>query len=395
MTRPSLLFYCQHSVGMGHLMRSLALVRALSARANVTLVVGGHMPSIAAIDGVRVVAMPPVGLDENGALVSRDRRRRLDRALHTRRDILLHTYRRVRPQAVVIELFPFGRHKFTSELEPMLLEARGERAAPLVCCSLRDILVNRAEKQAQHDARTARMLQAYFDAVLVHSDPAFARLEESVGPDVRLPVPVQYTGFVHQPTRPDARRQIRSGSIVVSAGGGLVGESLLRAALDAQALVPPATRRPMVLVAGPFLPEAAWRRLRRRAERVPDATVRRSVANLAGELCHAAASISQCGYNTAMDLIASGVPALVIPFGDARENEQLTRARRLEAIGALRVLTQPELNPERLASEIVLLRSFRPVAGTLSLHGAERTADIIESLLDARVYRCSAERKSA
>lgn len=387
MTRPSLLFYCQHSVGMGHLMRSLALARGLGARADVTLAVGGNVPRIARVDGVRVVALPPVGLDDNGALVSRDRRRRLDRALEMRRTMLLETYRTLRPHAVVIELFPFGRHKFAPELEPLLSEARGDNQRPLVCCSLRDILISRNTSQAHHDARATRMLAAYFDCVLVHSDPAFARLEESVGSGMRMPVPVHYTGFVHERRQPDRRPQVPPGSIVVSAGGGLVGEPLLTAALLAQSLVPRGVRRPMTIVAGPFLPGAALGRLRRLAERVPDGTVRRSVADLAGELRHAAASISQCGYNTAMDVIESRVPALVVPFGDAGEDEQLKRARRLQALGVLRVLPPSELSPARLASEIVALASFRPAATTLNLRGAERTADIVDRLLASRAAK--------
>jgi predicted glycosyltransferase len=133
MTRPALLFYCQHSVGMGHLMRSLALTRALAARFDVTLVVGGRVPKMAAADRQRIVALPPVGLDRIGALASRDRRRRLDRAQDLRRRILLDTFHKIRPQAVVVELFPFGRHKFTSELEPMLAEARA--AGPDQSCA--------------------------------------------------------------------------------------------------------------------------------------------------------------------------------------------------------------------------------------------------------------------
>jgi predicted glycosyltransferase len=79
--RPRLLFYCQHSVGMGHLMRSVALTRALSARFDVTFVSGGAVPHVAATRRLQMVLLPPVGVDESGALVSRDRRRRLDRAL--------------------------------------------------------------------------------------------------------------------------------------------------------------------------------------------------------------------------------------------------------------------------------------------------------------------------
>jgi predicted glycosyltransferase len=114
-------------------MRSLALTRALAARFDVTLVVGGRVPKMAAADRQRIVALPPVGLDRIGALASRDRRRRLDRAQDLRRRILLDTFHKIRPQAVVVELFPFGRHKVTSELEPMLAEARA--AGPDQSCA--------------------------------------------------------------------------------------------------------------------------------------------------------------------------------------------------------------------------------------------------------------------
>ena len=391
MTRPSLLFYCQHSVGMGHLMRSLALARGLAGRVDVTLVVGGRVPKIADTDGLRVIPMPPVGLDEHGVLVSRDRRRRLARALEERRAILLQTYRAVRPQAIVVELFPFGRHKFAAELEPMLTAARQDDSAPLVCCSLRDILISRS-RQSRHDRRTSALLSTYFDVVLVHSDPRFAQLQQSLGADEHIPVPVYHTGFVHERGRPRLRPQIRPRSVIVSAGGGLVGEPLLRTALDAQCILPAPSRRPMTIVAGPFLPEAAWQRLRHHAELVPDVTMRRSVRDLAGELRRAAASISQCGYNTAMDLIDSSVPALVVPFGDGDEDEQRKRADRLEALGAVRVLPQADLTPERLAAEMEALSSFRPVPAGLNLRGAESTSDIIARLLRERVERADSRR---
>ena len=66
------------------------------------------------------------------------------------------------------------------------------------------------------------------DAVLVHSDPRFARLEDTFGASLR--VPVHYTGFVTGPVPAPARREP---VIVVSAGGGRVGEPLLRAAIEA------------------------------------------------------------------------------------------------------------------------------------------------------------------
>jgi len=75
----------------------------------------------------------------------------------------------------------------------------------------------------------------------------------------------------------------------------------------------------------------------------------RSVPDLYSELAQARASISQCGYNTAMEIIQAQLPALVVPFADGGEDEQLKRARRLEALSAMRVLEQKQLTPKRMA----------------------------------------------
>jgi predicted glycosyltransferase len=240
------------------------------------------------------------------------------------------------------------------------------------------------------------MLTSYFDAVLVHSDPAFARIEESLAAGVRLPVDVHHTGFVHESTAVDGSRpRLRRPSMIVSAGGGLVGEPLLHAALEAQSLILARLRRPMTIVAGPFLPEDAWRRLRQAVSRTPETAIRRSVPNLALEMRSALGSISQCGYNTAMDLIVSGVPALVVPFGEGAEDEQLKRARRLEALGVLRVLLPSELSPTRLADEMTTLTSFAPAAAKLNLHGARTTADILAAMVHGRTAAAASMRRTA
>ena len=69
------------------------------------------------------------------------------------------------------------------------------------------------------------------------------------------------------------------------------------------------------------------------------------MTDLSAEMAASRLSISQCGYNTALDIVRAGVPALVVPFADGGETEQTDRARRLEALGALRVL--PAEPPER------------------------------------------------
>jgi predicted glycosyltransferase len=316
-------------------------------------------------------------------LVSRDTSNTVEDAEILRQRVILDTFTSLRPEAVLIELFPFGRKKFAKELLPLLQLARnGDAPPPVVACSLRDILVNREQS---HDDLAVERANRYFDAILVHSDPAFARLEETFHPQSALRVPVHNTGFVSSgraihPLPPGKRKR----RVIVSAGGGLVGESLLRAAIEAYFLVAKSERLEMRVIAGPFLPEVAWRELRALAKDKKGLLLKRSVPNLCSELAKARASISQCGYNTAMDLLRSRVPALVVPFDQGRESEQMNRARRLESMGAVRVLPEDELNPQRLADEIRALLRFKPQSGNLNLDGARTSARIMADLVQRR-----------
>ena len=384
MSRPTVLFYCQHSLGLGHLVRSFALAGALAERFRVVLLNGGRLPrGLPVPPGVEVESLPPLGMDLDGTLVSRDGRRSAERALELRRERMHALYAQLRPDVVFVELFPFGRKKFATELVPLLEAAR--EAGALTVCSLRDILVGTRRDQAKFDERASVTANRLFDAILVHSDPQFARLEESFRPATPLCVPVHYTGFVVPgekeralaPTPVPPRRP----RVVASAGGGAYGGGLLRTAAEAHRLELADAGIDMRIVAGPFLSDAEWHALRDAAREQPGLEVRRSVPDLTAELRTAAASVSQCGYNTTLDLLRTGVPALVVPFADGNEDEQTRRAERLERLGAVRVLPADRADAAALADAIKGLLAFRPAPVALDLDGARNTALTVANLL--------------
>jgi predicted glycosyltransferase len=378
-TRPGLLFYCQHSLGLGHAVRSFALATALSERFRVVLACGGELPDgLAAAGEVEVVALPALSASRNRALVSRDRN--LGETRRRRRKLLLETLASVGPAAVVVELFPFGRRKFADELVPLLEAARGTTPRPLVVSSVRDLLVGRGPDQHAHDTLSCVLANGYLDAVFVHSDPRFARLEESFSPTIPLRVPVQHTGFVVQETRAVGPANESEPRVVVSAGGGRVGAPLLRAAVAARSHLPAELR--LEIVAGPFLPETVWTELCEAAQRTPGIDLHRFVPDLAERLRTAQVSASQCGYNTALDLLRTGVPALVVPFVEEQEDEQTRRATRLERCGAVRMLDPEQLAPETLAAEIQATLEFRPRRLDLDLSGAQTSAALLAELLE-------------
>jgi predicted glycosyltransferase len=344
-----LLFYCQHSVGLGHLTRSYALCAALTRRFRVTLLAGGELPAtIAPPRGVELVPLPPLGVGPNG-FGSAHPRFTTERAWAVRSERIRATLRATRPAVVLVELFPFGRAKFARELVPLLEQSRALGA--FTACSVRDILVSSRDDQDAHDERARALADELLDAVFVHSDPRFARLEETFGPSLR--VPVHYTGFVTGPSPDPAGRD---DVVVVSAGGGRVGEPLFREAIEAA----PGDVRVRVIT-GPLFRSPA--RLPERA----NVEVIDAVPDLASELRRARASISQCGYNTALDIVRTRVPALVVPYATPEEDEQTRRARRLEQLGL--VLTGP-IDYERLLA-------FTPSTHALDLDGAQATTELL------------------
>jgi predicted glycosyltransferase/tRNA A-37 threonylcarbamoyl transferase component Bud32 len=385
--RPPLLLHCQHALGLGHLTRSLALAAALAERFEVVILSGGPRPAhIDPPPGVQVVQLPALARDHHGRLLAEDRRRSVGRVKMLRRQMIVDAVRRFSPAVVVVELFPFGRRAFAGEIVAMLDAARAlPGVPPLVACSVRDILVGRGDEQAAFDEWACSHANAHFDLILAHSDPSFARLEESFSPRTPLRMPVIHTGFVaRDPLGPIRRGQrARTRRVVVSAGGGRVGESLLHAAVEAQPELWRSERIAMRLIAGPFLAGRSWRDLRARAHGREGLELRRSVPNLKLELCRATASVSQCGYNTAVDILQARVPALVVPFTAPGEDEQTRRANRLAALGAVRVLDPRELDGPTLASRIrETVRTAAPDVA-LDLNGADASAKALWAMLNS------------
>ena len=381
-SKPKILFYCQHSLGMGHLVRSLALAGSLSEKFRVILLNGGRLPSKMRVpSAVEIINLPPLGFDEDNQLVSRDHRRNVERAQSLRENIILETYRKEKPQVVLIELYPFGRKKFANELAPLLEAAKGSAK---IVCSLRDILVGQRKDQARHDERAIETANRFFDAILVHSDADFAKLEESFQTNLPLKVPIFYTGFVAPKAQisNETKQPKRPKQIIVSAGGGMVGESLLRTAIEAHEILSRRMKIETTIVAGWFLPESDWSNLHDLAKDLKGVHLRRFVPNLRGKMSCADVSISQCGYNTALDVLLSGVAALVVPFGDGNgEDEQTKRALSLEKLGALRILENRNLTAENLAREIEKTLEFQPREISLNMKGGEHSSRVIQNLL--------------
>ena len=98
----------------------------------------------------------------------------------------------------------------------------------------------------------------------------------------------------------------------------------------------------------------------------------------------AALSISQAGYNTALDVISARVRAVLVPFETKSETEQSFRAERMAAAGLAEVVRESELTPERLAVAVDrALASPQPEERSIGVAGANESARIIYKMITA------------
>jgi predicted glycosyltransferase len=379
-TKPKVLFYVQHLLGIGHLARASRIARALVADGfGVTMVTGG-MP-VAGFPGPDIghVALPAIASGSAGfsGLADADGNPVDDAFKDRRRDLLLQTFRALKPDIVIIEAFPFGRRQVRFELIPLLEEIEALPTRPLVVTSLRDILQERTKPG--RDEESVALVERHFDHVLVHGDPLFARLEESFRLHAAIADKVVYTGLVAAPAPPPPSERF---DIVVSAGGGAVGAALIGAALEAAKAL--STSGPWCIVTGPNLPQAEFDRFAADAPAI--VSLFRFRQDFASLLSGARLSVSQAGYNTVCDILRAGCRALLIPFTAGGETEQAVRAERLEKLGLATVLTEEQLSADSMRAAIGnALAGGKHPGHTLDLDGAQRTAALLRAFLDAHL----------
>ncbi|MEM7169138.1 MAG: glycosyltransferase [Pseudomonadota bacterium] len=389
--------YVQHLLGIGHLRRAAVLSKALAGRGLRVVFVSGGCP-VPHLDcgDVDFVQLPPIkSADESFALLGEDGRPIDEPFKSARRDQLLDLYERVRPRALMIELFPFGRRQVRFELLPLLEKARDDRPKPKVFCSLRDILTR--QKSPEKVQWMLDCFNRFFDGAIVHGDPRLIRLEESFPVARDLQAKLHYSGFVIEipavdpqitptgevpsgevPSGEVPSSEVTSSEVIVSAGGGAVAGPLLAASLEARALSPLATA-PWRFLVGHNYPEVDFLQLMAKA---PEGViVERARPDFHQLLTAGQLSISQGGYNTVMELMALGVPSVVVPFAAGVESEQSLRCERLAERGLLTVVAEASLTPRTLADGIeqclARQRDRQEHALSLNWDGATQTAALV------------------
>ncbi|MCJ8142517.1 glycosyl transferase family 28 [Ancylobacter sp. A5.8] len=379
---PRVMIVVTHLLGIGHLARMAAVGREMARQGwTVTLVSGGRPAATVNTQGCTLVQLPPVhcvGSDFSTLYQAPGVVADADHFL-ARREALLATLDATRPEALITELFPFGRRTLGDEFLALLEHAHAQTPRPAILCSIRDVL-NPPSKPGRAEEAEAR-LAAFYDGILFHGASEVVPLDASWPASRAVLRRVLETGYVHDGSRsfPDGGTE-GAGEIIVSGGGSEAGLPLSENALDAARGMPDKRWR---LLVGAGVPAESFERLRTRAP--ANMIVERARPDFPALLGRAALSISQAGYNTVLDLAAANARAILVPFAEGGEREQGIRARELQRRGLAHCLETATLTPDALAGAARdLLAAPRPDWSAIGRDGAARTAEEVSTAIDRR-----------
>ncbi len=380
---PSVFFYVQHLLGIGHLARASRIARAMiDLGMEVTLVTGGMPIQGFPGPGIPHIALPPIAVASGAfaGLVTASGQPADPAYLEARKNQLIAAYHAAKPDIVLTEAFPFGRRQVRFELLPLIDAIDATHPRPALVSSVRDIL--QRNPKAGKDIDTVNLIHRAFDLVLVHGDPSFAALEDSFALADQVIERIAYTGLVCPTLSPIPLVEADRFDVVVSAGGGAAGKHVITCAIEAARLLPQLAK--WLILSGPNMPQTDYDALN---QNLPaNVTLDRFRPDLANLMRGVQLSVSQAGYNTVADILIAGCRALLIPFGGHGETEQTDRAKLLEAIGRTRTLDETTLTPDSLVAEIQreISRPLPPQALNIQTNGATRSAEILLALAKSR-----------
>lgn len=387
--RPTVLLHCQYVYGIGHFVRTLELARGLSEDFEVFVLNGGEaVPNYDIPPGVTCLQLPAIYKEEHlDHLSPVDPALSLDECFASREALIEQLLDRVGVDVLVTEHFPFGL-LFQAEATRLIRRVKERNPAAKIVSSVRDVI--ESEDGGPQDSHVCAVINRFFDMVLVHGDPDVVPISASFPRWREIVVPLHHTGYLVQPP-PSPGPRADPPQLVVSVGGGRLGEELLHAALDAHRAAAREWPHHLVLFAGAFQRDVWKLHARIEAAEGSRATLHEfSRDHYRRTLAGASAVICMGGYNTLLEAVSTGLPTLVYRRTfQGKNTEQALRLSLFERAGLVQVLGPDELGPGPMAARISqLVEGHERPRVRLRMDGAaESRARLLRLVADAAAPR--------
>ncbi|MDT4291429.1 glycosyltransferase [Methylomonas sp. MO1] len=370
--RRKILFYCQSLVGLGHLTSSLLVIRELSTYADVDLIHGGQgLQQMPELPGFRHLRLPTVLIESaSDELYAPDSDKAIE-VIWVERSAAIEQFLNWPYDAVIVEFFPFGRRRLKKEILGLFAAVRQRCGAIPIFCFVREILVPAA---VESERRMVKLVREHIHTVFVRGDPNIVRFEETFSLTAEIADRLVYVGYVSPP--PPASWSTRQNKIVVSQGGGEIGKTLLRAAIQTAPMLPDYN---FLIVTSSRASVTEIAELQALVSS-PNVQVVSFLNHFQENLQSAALSISLGGDNTLMDVISTRTPALAYPY--AGNSEQGLRIEKLAGKGFVFPLTENDLAPERLSVKIRTTINQTYPQQAIAINGAAEISRRISVILE-------------
>lgn len=377
-------FYSHDTLGLGHIRRNLLLAEAIATSpldATTLLITGAReaamFPMPARVDSL---TLPSIQKDGDGQYRARRMSLALRDIISLRARIIQGALEALRPDVLVVDTEPRGAFR---ELDPSLswLRMQGHAHCVLGMRDVRDepAAVKREWQRASNDAA----IRDYYDQVWVYGDPLVVDVVRDYGLSTEVAAKLRYTGYLDQRARlqsvrpgDDAPRLLATlppGRLMLcTVGGGQDGASLARAFIDADL---PRDAFGLVL-AGPQMAADTLDELRERASRRKAVRVLRFVPEPGPLLERADRLVTMGGYNSTLEAVSFGKPALIVPRVLPRK-EQWIRAERLNALGLVDVLHPDQLSPRRIGDWLAADYRPQPSRAAISMDGLDQVVRFV------------------
>jgi len=378
-----IVLYSHDSLGLGHVRRNLALANALSEQLpglTGRQVTGVLVAGTALAPGFRIpkgwdwVIVPGVMKGLEG-YEPRELSVPMPDLVSLRGKLLDSLLQGFSPDLVIVDRHATGVHR---ELEGALRRLRARGSARVVL-GLREVLDSPAAAIAEWAGIGGpNRVKELFDAVWIYGDRSVHDPVAAGEIPSSLRRMVSYTGYLAA-GRPEGSGKLKMPGryVMTTVGGGADGYALAR--LAAKAPLPAGLGH--LIVAGPQMPKAQRRDLRRQAR--PGVVIVKALEDMLAHISSADAVVSMGGYNSVCEILSTSVPALIVPRDHTR-HEQGIRATSLAAAGYLEQHGLATLTPDVLAGWIASRAGTRVDRRRAELNGLSRVPGLAADLLKAQ-----------
>jgi predicted glycosyltransferase len=92
-------------------------------------------------------------------------------------------------------------------------------------------------------------------------------------------------------------------------------------------------------------------------------------------------SISMSGYNTTLNILTTGVRAMILPFTGNNDQEQTIRSKKLNSLGITKTIYPQDLQPDIFAWRIISYLEKQINKIKFDFNGVENTAKILKDFV--------------